>query len=73
MKGKESKRDMLLLKQAEVKLKRAQAKQDRCDKKRHEAEKAFSASIEERNKAKLGVINAERRCAGLKPREGKYP
>ena len=73
MKAKESKRDKLLLKQAEVKFKRAQAKQDHWDKRRQKAEKAFSMAIEERNKAKLDVINAERRCAGLKPREGKYP
>jgi len=73
MKAKQNKRDKLLLKQAEVKLKRAQAKQDRWDKKSQKAEKEFSVAIEERNKAKLGVINAERRCVGLKPREGKYP
>ncbi len=66
MKAKKS--DLLALRTAERQLKKAQAKQDRLDKKRKKVGKAFDMAIEERNKAKLNVINIERRCAGLKPR-----
>lgn len=68
MEAKPNKKDLLLLKKAEMKLKRAQAKQDRLDKKRQKADKEFSVAIEERNKAKLNVINIERRCVGMKPK-----